>query len=80
MDAKDRLPRPPPYERRLSERPGDRAQFDDFVAWLVYRSRPGNMYRVPFWGRSLARRRQVRREWEEIARIFMGRAYELGRR
>jgi hypothetical protein len=71
--------RPPPYEVRLSERPQDRAEFDDWVSFLIYRSRPGNGYRVPFWA-SPTRRRQARRDWEEIVRIHMGRVYEVGRR
>lgn len=70
---------PPPYECRLSERPVDRPAFDDAVRWLVYRSRPGRPYRVPFWA-SPARRREVRRDWERTVRDFMGREYELGRR
>lgn len=70
---------PPPYERLLSGRPDDREQFNDFVIWLVYRSRPGRMYRAPWWA-SPARRRQVRKDWERIVRAHMGRAYALGRR
>ena len=70
---------PPPYERLLTERPGDRTEFDDYVTWLAYRSRPGRGYRVPLWA-SPARRRQARHNWERIVRIHMGRAYELGRR
>jgi hypothetical protein len=70
---------PPPYERRLTERPGDRAEFDDCVFWLAWRSRPGRGYRVPPWA-SPARRRQARASWERIVRGHMGRVYELGRR
>jgi len=60
------------------ERPHDRAMFDDWVSFLIYRSRPGLMYRVPFWA-SPTRRRQTRRYWEETVRDHMGRMYELGR-
>lgn len=73
------MSKPPPYEVKLSERPEDRTQFDDWVSFLVHRSRPGAGYRVPFWA-SPARRREVRLQWEEIVRIHVGRVYELGRR
>jgi hypothetical protein len=70
---------PPPYEMRLTERPEDRDGFDDAVRFLIYRSRPGRGYRVPFWA-SPTRRRVARQQWESIVRSFMGNAYELGRR
>jgi hypothetical protein len=69
----------PPYEQRLAERPLDRAEFDDFVGWLVYRSRPGWMYRPWPWA-SPSRRRECRQSWDRTVRAYMGRAYELGRR
>ena len=69
---------PTPLERRLGERPQDRAAFNDVVTWLQAASRPGEAYRVPFWA-SPARRREMRRSWEKMTRIIVGRAYELGR-
>jgi hypothetical protein len=73
--------RPPPYEEALNDRPLDRAEFDDWVRHTLARSRPGGQYRVPWWlPVSIAWRRQVRRDWEDIVRIHMGRVYELGRR
>jgi hypothetical protein len=68
----------PPYEARLSERPGDTEQFNDWVTFLIYRCRPGHMYRVPFWA-SPAKRRRARQDWEQIVRVHMGRVYEIGR-
>lgn len=67
---------PPPYEMRLAERPADRAEFEAFVAQLIYRSRPGIGYHFLF-GR---KRYESERAWEQIVRSLMGRAYELGRR
>ena len=69
---------PAPYELRLMEHPQDRSQFNDWVAAISAISRPGSWYRVPFWA-CRARRREARRNWEQMIRIRAGRIYELGR-
>jgi hypothetical protein len=71
---------PPPYERRLSERPQDREEFDGWLSGILFRSRPGGDYRIPWIFASPARRRELRRDWERIVRSHAGRIYELGRR
>lgn len=68
---------PPPYERLLAGRPEDRPEFSDITDFLAYRI---------MWFRKrgffLRRRRYARAEAgaRDLARMYLGRAYELGRR
>ena len=74
----DFLESPAPWELLLDGRPQDRGRFSLLVEGIVWRSRPGLLYRVPWWA-SPARRREARRNWERDVCILVGSAYELGR-
>jgi hypothetical protein len=69
----------PLYERKLSERPQDRAEFDGLIRALVTACRPGGYYRLPRFG-GRRRRREAYEAWENDMLAWIGRAYELGRR